>query len=103
MSKIITAPGAAPGLPKLTRRLAALISAACLALMLLTVGPANASSTRWRLMPTPANDNVILNAVSCTSETQCMAVGYNYNDISGDSTPAADLWSNCQYLWIKIL
>ena len=93
MSKII----AAPGLLKLAKRLAALISAACLALMLLIVGPANASSTRWRLMPTPANDNVTLNAVSCTSETQCVAVGYNYNHISGDSTPAADLWKGAAW------
>lgn len=47
----------------------------------------------WSVVPTPAPVHRALYAVSCTSATWCIAVGVNFIDAEGDTTPLTESWN----------
>lgn len=59
--------------------------------------------TRWTVLPTPAPAWRALYGVSCTSATWCMAVGVNFVDAEGDTTPLTESWNGSMWSVVPIL
>ena len=62
-------------LVKASAVLTAMAGAAVLGAPAVSVSAAVPAPGTWALMSTPQNDNAVLNAVSCASDTMCLAVG----------------------------
>jgi len=59
-------------------RLLVLTAVSCVGVMAVTTGAAfaaTATAGSWTVQTTPANDGLRLTAVSCASESYCLAVG----------------------------
>ena len=73
-----------------------LLGALCVGLTAASPGAAVAGTRTWSVMPTPANDQVSLFAVSCFAENNCIALGA-YGFAAGPGTPSAEHWNGTRW------
>jgi len=66
-----------------------LLGALCVGLTAPARAQLSQAPRTWSVMPTPANDQVSLFAVSCFAENNCIALGA-YGFAAGPGTPSAE-------------